>query len=64
MITSSGSLHIFVNGIDQGPAFDDVPARVFAVVDLYGKCSQISIVQTSLNPLYPSAISSKLAIII
>ena len=47
MRTSNGALHFFVNGIDQGPADTRVPSRLFAVVDMYGKCAQVTLVGDS-----------------
>ena len=38
-----GELHFFVNGRDQGIATSNLPTPVWAVVDLYGKCAQVSI---------------------
>ncbi|XP_076451881.1 neuralized-like protein 4 isoform X3 [Babylonia areolata] len=43
MRNTQGHLHIFVNGRDQGIATQGVPSPVWAVVDLYGKCAQVSI---------------------
>ncbi|XP_022686175.1 neuralized-like protein 4 isoform X3 [Varroa jacobsoni] len=40
---SNGSVHFVVNGVDQGVAASNTPSRLFAVLDLYGKCVQISI---------------------
>jgi hypothetical protein len=40
-----GSLHYYVDGVDQGAACDGVPPHVYAVVDLYGQCAQVSIIQ-------------------
>ena len=34
----------YVNGTDQGTAEDNLPPVVYLMVDLYGKCTQISIV--------------------
>lgn len=36
MRKSNGSLHYFINGLDQGVAATKVPACVWGVVDLYG----------------------------
>ncbi|XP_041377381.1 neuralized-like protein 4 [Gigantopelta aegis] len=47
MRTSQGVLHFFVNGIDQGCAATGIPPRVYPVIDMYGKCSQISIVDST-----------------
>ncbi|CAN7987074.1 unnamed protein product [Ixodes hexagonus] len=58
MRTSAGELQFFVNGRSQGVAASRVPPHVYVVVDLYGKCAQISIVdgatETSegLSPFY------------
>ncbi|XP_068960104.1 neuralized-like protein 4 [Petaurus breviceps papuanus] len=45
MRTAKGDLHYFINGQDQGPACSGLPAgkEVYAVVDLYGQCVQVSI---------------------
>ena len=37
-------LKFYVNGIDQGTAEDNLPPVIYPMVDLYGKCTQISIV--------------------
>lgn len=42
-----GTLHFWVNGVDQGPAATNVPERVYGVIDLYGQAAQASIVDTS-----------------
>uniref|UniRef100_A0A8C5WRF5 Neuralized E3 ubiquitin protein ligase 4 n=1 Tax=Laticauda laticaudata TaxID=8630 RepID=A0A8C5WRF5_LATLA len=42
--TASGELHLWVNGQDCGVAATGIPPRVWAVVDLYGKCTQITVV--------------------
>lgn len=39
----SGELHLWVNGRDCGAAASGIPAAVWAVVDLYGKCTQITV---------------------
>ena len=36
-------LKFYINGTDQGTAEDNLPAVVYPMVDLYGKCTQISI---------------------
>lgn len=53
MRTSQNELHFYVNGISQGVAASNIPSRVFAVVDMYGKCSQISTIEISTSQ--PSA---------
>ncbi|XP_017034187.1 neuralized-like protein 4 [Drosophila kikkawai] len=42
-----GTVHFWVNGVDQGPAASNVPERVYGVIDLYGQAAQASIVDTS-----------------
>ena len=37
-------LKFYVNGTDQGTAEDSLPPVVYPMVDLYGKCTQVSIV--------------------
>lgn len=63
MLTPSGSLHFFINGVDQGSAFDDIPSVVYGVVDLYGKCSQVSLVDSAECNLYPIMIGGKFSLI-
>jgi len=45
MRTSGGALHLYVNGVDQGVAASGVPSPVWAVVDMYGKCAQVTVVE-------------------
>ena len=63
MRKEDGSLHFYVNGVDQGLAATNVPDRIFGVIDLYGQASQASIVQshdraTALSEAGPSSPSS------
>ena len=37
-------LHLLINGEDLGPIAQAIPARRFAVLDLYGCCEEVSIV--------------------
>ncbi|XP_071449160.1 neuralized-like protein 4 [Hetaerina americana] len=39
-----GSLHYYVNGEDQGMACESIPPHIYAVIDLYGQCAQVSII--------------------
>lgn len=43
MRTSSDELVFYVNGVSQGPAACDMPKTLWAVIDLYGRCIQVSI---------------------
>ena len=41
---TDGSLHYTINGEDQGVACENIPLNVYAVIDLYGQCAQVSVV--------------------
>lgn len=43
--TVQGELMFYINGESQGVAATDIPKPVWVVVNLYGKCSQVSISQ-------------------
>ena len=40
--TAQGDLLFFVNGVSQGVAATNIPNYVFAVIDMYGKCAQVT----------------------
>ncbi|XP_051523046.1 neuralized-like protein 4 isoform X2 [Myxocyprinus asiaticus] len=44
LVDSSGCLHLYVNGMDQGVAAQDIPSPCYALIDLYGQCEQVTIV--------------------
>lgn len=50
--TSEGNLHFYINGVDQGVAAHNVPARVYGVIDLYGQAAQASVVDHSGKPAH------------
>lgn len=54
--TVAGELRLWVNGRDCGVAATGLPARVWAVVDLYGKCTQITVLppEPGFSPPLPS----------
>ncbi|XP_066248762.1 neuralized-like protein 4 isoform X5 [Euwallacea similis] len=39
-----GNLHYFINGLDQGVAAQRVPSTVWGVIDLYGQCVAVSLI--------------------
>jgi len=49
MRNDDGTLHFFVNGVDQGLASRDVPPCVYGVIDLYGQAAQATITDTAGN---------------
>lgn len=51
MRKDDGTLHFFVNGVDQGPAATNVPEKIYGVVDLYGQAAQASIVDDSVEAI-------------
>ncbi|XP_048476021.1 neuralized-like protein 4 [Rhincodon typus] len=55
MRSSNGDLHYFINGVDQGVACSGLPPELYAVVDLYGQCVQVSI--TSGSPPVDNSLS-------
>lgn len=42
MRTSQGDLIFYINGESQGIAANNIPKPVYALVNLYGKCVQVS----------------------
>ena len=46
---SKGDLLFFVNGVSQGVAAANIPGHVFAVIDMYGKCAQVSLTDNSVQ---------------
>ncbi|XP_060710801.1 neuralized-like protein 4 isoform X5 [Hemiscyllium ocellatum] len=44
LVDNAHSMHLFVNGMDQGVAAQDIPNPCFVVIDLYGQCEQVTIV--------------------
>lgn len=53
MRTAEGGLHYYINGEDQGLAIDGVPSDVYAVIDLYGVCGQVSVVHRAAQRIPP-----------
>lgn len=44
MRSSKGELIFFINGDSQGVAATNIPSNVHALVNLYGKCGQVTVV--------------------
>jgi len=44
---SSGALHYFINGVDQGVATNRTPQPVWGVVDLYGMAVQVTVIDVN-----------------
>lgn len=50
MRTSKGELVFFINGESQGVAAQDIPRNVYALVNLYGKCGQVTVTSEETLP--------------
>lgn len=50
--TSKGELVFYINGEAQGEAATNIPKNVYGLVNLYGKCVQVSI--------YPLEVSARI----
>lgn len=44
MKAPDSTLHFYLNGIDNGIAFSNLPEVVYGVVDVYGNCCKVSII--------------------
>ncbi|XP_043280017.1 neuralized-like protein 4 isoform X2 [Venturia canescens] len=62
LIDEESRLHLYINGVDQGVAATDLPAYVYAVIDLYGQCEQISIVGPTVEATFMSNDAINMAI--
>ncbi|XP_011150194.1 neuralized-like protein 4 isoform X2 [Harpegnathos saltator] len=51
MRTSNHELVFYINGVSQGIAISNVPERIFAVIDMYGDCVQVSVTHPRLPTL-------------
>lgn len=43
MRNNNGSLNYFLDGIDQGTACINVPPNLYPIIDVYGRCIQVTI---------------------
>lgn len=43
MRNNNGYLHYFLDGHDQGVACTSVPPNLYPVIDIYGRCTQVTI---------------------
>lgn len=46
MRTNQGDLIFYVNGESQGIAARDIPKNVYGIVNLYGKCGQVTVLSS------------------
>lgn len=44
-IDSDSTLHLVINGSDRGAIVRELPSVCYAVVDLYGQCEQVTVVE-------------------
>lgn len=45
VIKNNGSLHLFVNGVDQGEVAANITCPMYGVIDLYGQAAQATIIE-------------------
>lgn len=57
VMRNGDAIHFFVNGIDQRHAYDCQIQNMYAVIDLYGQCAQVSITSTQSDIRAPYATS-------
>lgn len=50
VMKNNDHIHFFINGVDQGPSHECKVQNVYAVIDLYGQCAQVTII-TSQNDI-------------
>lgn len=42
LVDTTSCLHLYVNGMDQGVAAQDIPSPCYPFIDLYGQCEQVT----------------------
>ena len=47
MCTESREFHVIINGSDMGLAVGNISSSVFGVIDIYGRCTEVELVQDS-----------------
>ena len=47
MCTESKGFHVVINGSDMGLAVASMPSNVFGVIDIYGRCTEVELMQDS-----------------
>jgi neuralized-like protein 4 len=57
VMRNGNNIHFFLNGVDQGPAHECRSQNIYAVIDLYGQCSQVSLIMSSGTNVAPYATS-------
>ncbi len=57
---ATGSLHYYINGIDQGVAATKVPQTVWGVVDLYGMAVKVAILEASVQAPREDSLSNRM----
>ena len=43
LVDTNSCLHLYVNGMDQGVAAQDIPSPCYTFIDLYGQCEQVTL---------------------
>lgn len=58
LVDANSCLHLYVNGMDQGVAAQDIPSPCYPFIDLYGQCEQVS--ESSLKKKNTSCLNHKI----
>ena len=63
MCTESREFHVIINGSDMGLAVGNISSSIFGVIDIYGRCTEVELVQdsdisaSSVEPAPPTLVS-------
>uniref|UniRef100_A0AAY4AR94 Neuralized-like protein 4 n=1 Tax=Denticeps clupeoides TaxID=299321 RepID=A0AAY4AR94_9TELE len=59
LVDNSSCLHLYVNGMDQGVAAQDIPSPCYLFIDLYGQCEQVTIVMNDVPAVGADSVETR-----